>query len=391
MEPAQTPSAGNQFALWQLGFRPFYLLASIYAAASILLWAAQFAGWLPLSYLPGPVWHAHEMLFGFVLPVIVGFLLTAGQTWTGHKTLSGYPLMLLALVWVCARILTLTPYGWAAAAANAAFPWAAAIALAIPFVRKGVRRNYFFVGLLVLLGAASFGMHATRVGMLNVPARLAVQFSMDIVLFIMVVMAGRVVPLFTSKGVPGTQPQRLAWLEYAAPGAILVVLLADTLALQGQVLAVLLLIAALLQAKRLSLWQPWKTLQTPLVWVLHLAYGWIVLHLLLRGLAELDWITSSTATHALTVGAIGTLIMGMMTRTARGHTGRALKADRFDISCYVLIQIAAVVRVFLPLWVPHLLMPSVIVSAFLWSSAFGLYAIRYWPVLTRVRIDGRPG
>jgi uncharacterized protein involved in response to NO len=129
----------------------------------------------------------------------------------------------------------------------------------------------------------------------------------------------------------------------------------------------------------------------PLVWVLHLAYLWVPVHLALRALAEVGMVAPSVAAHALTVGAVGGLIIGMMTRTARGHTGRPLRADRYDTICYVLVLLSALVRVGLPLIAPAQTVDAVLGSAALWSAGFGLYAVRYWPVLTRPRLDGRPG
>ena len=390
-ESVSPPPASQGFALWALGFRPFYLLASIYAALSIPLWSAQFAGWLPYAWLSGSTWHAHEMLFGFVLPVIVGFLLTAGQTWTGRRTLNGLPLMGLALLWLVARVLILTPWGWLAAIANTSFPLVAAAALAVPFLQAGSRRNYFFIALLVLMGAASFGIHASRLGMLSLADWLGVQLALDVVLFILVVMTGRIIPPFTKNGVPGTQPRRLPWLDRAAPALVLAVLVADMAHLQGTPLALLLLLAFVAHSWRLALWDSLKTIGTPLVWVLHMGYAWIVLHLALRTLAGFELISTSVATHALTAGAIGMLTMGMMTRTARGHTGRPLKADRFDVTCYFLVAASALVRVFVPSMVPEWLVASALVSSVLWSAAFALFAVRYWPVLTQGRVDGKPG
>jgi uncharacterized protein involved in response to NO len=127
------------------------------------------------------------------------------------------------------------------------------------------------------------------------------------------------------------------------------------------------------------------------VWVLHAAYAWIPLHLALRALGDQLGTPPSLATHALTGGAIGGLVIGMMTRTARGHTGRPLRADRFDVASYVLVLLAGVVRVLVPLAAPTLYRDCVIASAMLWSAGFGLYAIRYWPVLSRSRLDGKPG
>lgn len=390
-EPRRSTPAPRGLALWQLGFRPFYLLASSFAAISIGLWALQFAGWLGTPYLAGPLWHAHEMVFGFALAVIVGFLFTAGRNWSNRPTPTGWPLAALAALWLAGRVLVLTPFGWAAAIVNAAFPIAAAVALAIPFWAARNSRNYFFVGLLVLMGAASFAIHLSQLGVLELPAWLGVQIALDVVLFIMAVMGGRVIPMFTNNGVPGADATRHPWVEKTALGSVLALLAADLLQLPAAALAVLLAAAAMAHGARWWLWQPWTTWRTPLVWVLHAAYLWIVLHFGLRALASLGFIAPTFATHALTVGAVGGLIIGMMTRTARGHTGRPLRADRFDLACYVLVMLAALVRVGVPLIAPSATLHAVLCSAALWSAGFGLYAVRYWPVLSRPRLDGKPG
>jgi uncharacterized protein involved in response to NO len=387
--PARTAPRG--FALWQLGFRPFYLLASLFAALSIGLWALQFSGWLAAPYLPGPLWHAHEMLFGFALAVIVGFLFTAGRNWSGRPTPTGGKLAALALLWIAARVLVLTPFGWLSAIANTAFPLAAAVALAIPFIAAGNRRNYFFVGLLVLLSAATLTVHLNQLGVLTLPAWAGIQVALDVVLFILCVMGGRVIPMFTNNGVPGTHAKRQPRLEQVALGSVLAVLAADALQAPPLVLGAVAAIAALAHLARWILWQPWATLRAPLVWVLHLAYAWIPVHLALRACAAAGWIAPSAASHALTVGAVGGLVIGMMTRTARGHTARPLRADWRDVTCYALVAAAAFVRVLVPLVAPALTVEAVLCSGLLWSAGFATYAVSYWSVLTRPRLDGQPG
>jgi len=388
----ETPRpAPRGFALWALGFRPFYLLASIFAALSIGLWALQFAGWLGGAYLPTPLWHAHEMLFGFTLAVVVGFLFTAGRNWSNRPTPTGMPLAALAALWIAGRVLVLTPFGWAAAIVNAAFPLAAAIALAIPFIAAGNRRNYFFVALLALMSVAVLAVHLDQLGVMHVPGWVGIQVGLDVILFIVSVMGGRVIPMFTNNGVPGANATRRPWLEKLALGSVLALLAADVFQLQGAALAVLAAACGIAHLARWSLWQPWKTLRAPLVWVLHAAYLWIPVHLALRAAAAMGGLPLSAATHALTVGAIGGMIIGMMTRTARGHTGRPLLADRYEVACYAMVLAAALVRVFVPLALPAETVHAVLCSALLWSAAFGLYAVRYWPILTRPRIDGRPG
>ncbi|WOB09580.1 NnrS family protein [Piscinibacter gummiphilus] len=390
-EPPRPGAAPRGFALWALGFRPFYLLASGFAALSILLWSLQFTGWLPRPYLAGPLWHAHEMVFGFTLAVVVGFLFTAGRNWSGRPTPTGRTLMALAALWLAGRVLVLSPWGLASALVNAAFPLAAAAGLAIPFWRSRNQRNYFFVGLLMLMGLANLILHLSQLGALDLPGWLGVQLALDVVLFIMTVMGGRVIPMFTNNGVPNANAKRHPGVEKLALGSVLVLLVADLLPLPAAAMALIAALAALANGTRLVLWQPRATLRKPLVWVLHLGYAWIVLHLILRAAAALGWVPASMATHALTVGAIGGLVIGMMTRTARGHTARPLKADGADTSAYLLVACAALVRVFLPLAWPAWTLPAIVLSAVFWSAGFGLYALRYWPVLSRPRLDGQPG
>lgn len=388
-EPPRKAPAG--FALFALGFRPFYLLAAVFAALSVPLWALQFSGLLGHAYLAGPVWHAHEMLFGFALAVIVGFLFTAGRNWTNQPTPTGWPLAALAALWLLARVLVLTPFALAAALVNVAFPLAAAAALARPFLRSGNRRNDFFIGLLLMMAVAAAGVHAVQLGHASWPAALGLPLALDVVLFILAVMAGRVVPMFTNNGVPGAAATRQARVEQAALGSVLALLGCDALGVGGLPLALLALVAAAAHGVRWWLWQPWRTRRVPLVWVLHLAYAWVPAHLLLRAAAVPGWVQPSVATHALTVGALGGLVIGMMTRTARGHTGRPLAADGWEVASYALIAAAAALRVGLPMLAHALTVPAALGSALLWSTGFAVYAVRYWPVLSRPRVDGRPG
>jgi len=228
-------------------------------------------------------------------------------------------------------------------------------------------------------------------GTIRLPAGLGIQVALDVVLIILAVMAGRVIPMFTNNGVTGANATRRPHVERWALGLLLALLAADALALEGTPLSIVALAACGVHALRWWLWQPWKTRQVPLVWVLHVAYLWVPIHLALSALAGLGLAAPSAAAHALTVGAVGGLIIGMMTRTARGHTARPLRADRYDTACYVLVLLAAVVRVALPLVAPAQTLAAVLCSAALWSAGFGLYAIRYWPILSRPRLDGRPG
>ena len=383
-------ATARTFGLWNLGFRPFYLLASIFAALSVALWVCQYAGVLPFAYVRGPTWHGSEMLFGFVVAVIAGFLFTAVRNWTGRPTPSGPMLAGYALLWIAGRILAATPYLTAAAWVNGAFPVAVAIGVATPLLASRNRRNYFFVALLAALGVVAVALHLSYFGVLEWPERIGLQAGLDIVLFIMAVVGGRVIPMFTHNGVPGTRARRNPVVEKLALGGVLLLLVVD-IAQPSAGLAVLAAALAIVHAARLALWQPWRTLRTPLVWILHAAYAWIVVHLALRALAAVDFVPYTIALHALTIGGIGCLTIGMMTRTARGHTGRPLIADRRDLACYTLVMLAALVRVFGALAFPGAYLATVIAAGACWSTAFILYAIAYAPSLFRARVDGKPG
>lgn len=390
-EAAPAPPGGREWALWRLGFRPFYLLASGFAAISVPLWALQFAGVVRSPILASPAWHGHEMLFGYAMAVIAGFLFTAVRNWAAQPTPTGATLAAIAALWLAGRVLVLTPFAMAAAVVNALFPLVAAIGIAIPLLRGGNRRNYFFIALLAFAAAVVLALHLSMLGRVEWPARASLQVGLDVVLFIVAVVAGRVIPMFTNNGVPGAGASRRPWIETASLAAVLAVLAADLLGLGAVAIAPLALVAMLAHGARLALWKPWKTLRTPLVWVLHAAYAWIPVHFALRAAAAGGWVAETLAIHALTLGVIGGMTLGMMTRTARGHTARPLRADGFEVAMYALVLAAAVVRVFGGLLAPSLYLATVVLSAALWSAAFALYFVRYWPVLTRPRLDGKPG
>lgn len=378
-------------AVWNLGFRPFYLGAAIYAALSLVLWSLEYAGVIAQVYGRSPLRHGHEMVFGFAFAVVAGFLFTAVRNWTNRPTPTGGALAGIFALWVLGRVLAFMPFPVAAAIVNGLFPIAVAVGIAIPLVGSANRRNYFFVGLLVLAGLAALMLGLALGGVIAWPERATLQVALDIVLFIIAVVAGRVTPMFTNNAIPGAEASRRPWIERAALGSVLLLLAADIVQAPDAVIAVIAVLAALAHGARLALWHPWRTRGTPLVWVLHAAYAWIPIHLLLRAAASFDLAGSPLATHALTIGVIGGMTIGMMTRTARGHSGRPLRADGAEVAAYVLVQAAAIVRVFGGMIAPQVYVGTVIVSAACWSLAYAIYAVRYWPILTQPRIDGKPG
>ena len=364
-------------SLFALGFRPFYLLAGAYAALAVPLWAARYAGWLPGA---DPLWHAHEMIFGYAFAVIAGFLLTAVRNWTAQPTPTGAPLAAIAALWIAARCLSFYSI-LLSGIADALFALALAWGIGRPIIKSG-NRNWFFILLVLALGAAGMAFQAFP--------RTAPTAALDLVLFIIAIMAGRVVPAFTNSAIPGAGARRVQWIEYGALGGVLLLLLLDLSSLEKAASAVALACAAL-HAARVALWAPLKTRGRPILWILHLSYAWIAVHLVLRGIAGFGAVPAVLATHALTIGTIGGLTLGMMTRTSRGHTGRPLSTGRAELAAYLLVHAAAAVRVFLPLVAPGAYAASIVASAALWCAAFTVFVVAYYPILTEPRVDGHEG
>jgi uncharacterized protein involved in response to NO len=372
-EPQETTPSG--FAFFALGFRPLYLLAGAYAALSVPLWALQYSGWLPGA---NAYWHAHEMLFGYAFAVIAGFLLTAVRVWTSRPTPTGPALAVIALLWLSARVVALQSLV-VSSLLDMLFALAVAWGIGAPILSTR-NRNWFFILLVLALGAASIAFQAYP--------QVALAVGLDVVLFVIAIMGGRVIPPFTNSGAPGAGARRNPWVEYGALGSVLLILVLDVL---GVAVWPIALIAAAVHAARLALWSPLATRGRPILWILHLSYAWVVVHLLLRGLAGLELVNPALATHALTVGVIGGLTLGMMTRTSRGHTARPLKVGPWETAAYVLVHLAAAARVIAPLVLPQLYVTWVLASGLLWSAAFAIFTVVYIPILTRPRLDGQPG
>jgi uncharacterized protein involved in response to NO len=376
--PAEPESrAPGGFALFALGFRPLYLLAGLYAALSVPLWGLQYAGWLPRANL---LWHAHEMLFGYAFAVIAGFLLTAVRAWTSRPTPTGAALAGIASLWLLARILAFFSLA-ASSIVDALFAAAVAWGIGRPILASG-NRNWFFVVFVLALGAASVAFQAN-------PA-VALAVGLDIVLLVVVIMGGRVIPAFTNNAVPGAGARRHPWVEYGALGSIGALIFVD-LVQWPFAAAVIALAGAVLHAIRVALWAPLATRGRPILWILHLSYAWVAVHLLLRALGAFELVSPLLATHALTVGVIGGLTLGMMTRTSRGHTARPLKVGPWEVAAYVLVHAAAVVRVLLPLIAPGSYTTFIVLSSALWFAAFAVFTIVYYPILSRARLDRQPG
>ena len=377
--------------VWQLGFRPFYLLAALFAAVSIPLWLASYMGVAtgPLQVSMG--WHMHEMVFGFAVAVVVGFLFTAGRNWTGLPTPQGWHLMALAAIWLAGRVAMLAASAPVAAAVDMLFLPLSAWPLFQVLHRSGNHRNLFLVGLLALLTLANGLYHASVMGMLALSYFVPVQAAIFIIVLIESVLGARVIPMFTRNGAPGSTPVASQKRALVAVGMMASAGAAWIAGAPGIVTAPLALAAGVMSLANLLAWQPQRTLRVPLLWILHLSYAWIAIGFMLLAAASLHWLPASAAFHALTVGSMGGLIIGMMTRTTLGHTGRPLKAGAREAAMYWLVQLGAATRLLAAVGPASLAMPALLAAGVCWSVAFILYAVTYAPFLWRPRIDGREG
>lgn len=390
--PARQPATAHGWPPLRLGFRPFYLGAAGFALLAIPLWIAMFLGWFTPDLAIAPMlWHAHEMLFGFAAAVVIGFLLTAGQAWTGLATPRGALLGALASLWLAARF----------AAFAAPYPVYAVLDLAllpiIAFVfgellmRAGNRRNLPLVGILALLALANLGFHLAATGILDISPLRALHAGLGLIVMIECVIAGRVVPLFTANATPGLEVRVRRRLEQATLAATALAVGLWVFAPPGPATAVVLATAAGLNLARQWQWRPASTWRRPILWILHASYAWIPLGFGLLALSQVGWLASSPGVHALAIGATTGLIIGMMTRTARGHTGRPLQASRVEVAAYGLVMAAAALRVLVPLVAPQWLVHTIACAAIAWCAAFALYLFRFGPWLTSARLDGRDG
>jgi uncharacterized protein involved in response to NO len=386
------PAARPRFALFAKGFRPFFLLAALYACAIVPIWIFIVSGALPPStYVDAWSWHAHEMIFGYTTAVIAGFLLTAVGNWTKRETAVGAPLLGLAALWVLGRVAMAVagslPRG-VAAIADLAFLPALFVALARPLVATRDRRNFVMLAVVAVLFVMNLAIHLDALGLLPLgSAHRASLTAVDVVIFLIVVMAGRVIPMFTRNATGVATIRSIPALDGAAAASAALLVVVDAVLPDSTLARVASATTGALVLARAARWGVQHTFRQPLLWILHVGHAWIIVGLFLRALP----VWSSLATHALTAGAIGALTLGMMARVALGHTGRSLVAPRTAAWAFASMTAAAIARVAVPLVVMRWHFVALEIAATFWSLAFVLFLIGYAPILTRPRIDGKAG
>jgi uncharacterized protein involved in response to NO len=331
------------------------------------------------------------MVFGMAAAVVVGFLYTAGYNWTGFWTPVRGKLAVLVALWLAGRVAMLIAPPLAAAVIDWLFLPFAAWPLFRVMQKANNKRNYFLVGLLGLMAIANAVFHGIALGRLAVAPAEPVQAAILVIVMMEAAIGTRIIPMFTRNGAPGTTPLVQPKVDRASLGLLAASVLCWVAHAPKWLFAPVALAAAALVLVRLYRWQALRTLSVPLLWIMHLSYAWIAAGFVLLVLSRWNLVSASAGFHALTVGSMAGLILGMITRTTLGHTGRPLKAGRAERLMFSLIQLSAFTRVAsaLGLDTPQGLL--LMLSAGLWTAAFIAYAIVYVPYLSRARVDGKPG
>ncbi len=377
-------------ALAEKGFRPFFLLAGLFGILSLFVWLLVLSGGArPSGYLDATYWHAHEMLFGFAVAVIAGFLLTAVGNWTQRETLTGYPLLALAALWVLGRAgliaAPLLPRG-APAVLDLAFLPVLIVVLARPLVATGNRRNFVMPAVLFMLFLANLATHLDVLGVAPGFRVRGVLVGVDIVVLVILIIAGRVFPMFTRNATGVRSIVSHPVLDGLAIGSMALLAALDAAVPDSSSTRAVAGFAGVFAALRTVGWGARYSLRVPLLWILHVGYLWIPIGLLLRAVSLLaPTFSRSLAIHALTAGAISTLCLGMMSRVALGHTGRLLSVPPTMVASFVLVTLSALLRVAGPLVLPNATLAVLVVSGGMWMAAFTLFVFVYAPILLSPR------
>jgi len=379
-------------AVFSYAFRPLFLAAGSWAIVSIAVWLAMFLGYLRLPTRFDPLtWHIHEMLFGFVMAAVGGFLLTAIADWTKRLPLSGYPLALLTGLWVLGRIVCLISAdlpAWLTIGGDLSFPVALLAVAAREIIAGRNWRNLLMTVPLAVFVFADLLMHLESLGF-AVPNGLGWRLGLAAPIMLISVIGGRISPTFTRNWLFKRHRTRLpappGATDLAAVGVLNVGLILWAMVPDLRLAGVILVIAAVLNAWRLARWAGGATLAEPLLFILHIGYGWVVMGAALLGLSLLDvGVPVASAIHALTAGAIGVMILAVMPRVTLGHTGRELTANRSTVVIFILINVAAIMRVAAS-WNMGGMTILLVLSGICWIAAFGLFEIVYGPMLLTPR------
>ncbi|MDD4914020.1 MAG: NnrS family protein [Methylococcales bacterium] len=383
------------YPLFSMGFRAFFALAGLSALALIALWNGVSRGALHIDqYYPADIWHGHEMLLGYSVAVLAGFLLTAAKKRTGLNVVSQDQLAALSFLWIYGRVMPfyagLLP-NWLIAAVDWLFLPVLAGFLARAILKSARYRYLPAVGLLLLMALTNALIHARILGILP-EAVSGLNLLVGLFVVMIVAVAGFMFPHFIERALSGVICIRNPWLDIVAIGSSAAVFGCYLLNIGGLPLAIPAVAALLSNLLRIAAWYDRRIWYVPLLWVLFAGYGWLALGFGLMALAAYSAVLPSLAIHAFTVGGIGVLSLGVMARMALGQTGRVVKASNLMALAFLAINLAALCRVLFPMvaadsWYGNL----ILISGYGWLAAFSLFLFQYAPVLAESNVTEQSG
>jgi uncharacterized protein involved in response to NO len=386
--------------LLRQAFRPMFLFGAIFSTIAMVLWGLVLSSHIQLQPFANVLfWHSHEMLFGFVSAIIIGFLLTAVQNWTGLRAPHNKTLLFITLLWLTGRLVLLFGQNlsvYIVATIDLSFLPICSALLARPLIQANQHRNLFFVPVLLLLTFCNalmyFGATTDRYDI----QQLGSQSAVWLVTLLIAVVGGRVLPMFTANGTQTQKVISIVWLDRIALGSLWLIFMLHFLTLDQYLPATamsgLFAVSALFTALRCMRWKIWITFKVPLLWSMHLAYWFIPCGLALYSARYAGFnVSNSVVLHILTVGAMGLMILSMISRVSLGHSGRILKPKAMMSVAFLFISLAAISRTLLILILPVHAMQWLILAVICWVLAYLLYVLVYFPILTTARPDGRPG
>lgn len=387
------PQLSTSHVFFSIGFRPFFLGAAIYAVLSIGLWGSVYSLQMPFDASPLGItqWHAHEMIYGYAMAVIAGFLLTAVSNWTGLPTSSGKPLALMFACWCIARILYLVgPQLWLVASlADLAFMVQLMVVISLPIIKRRLWGRMAIVAKVVLLAAFNVTFVLGALGALNNGIQIGIYGGLFLVVGLILTIGKNLVPFFIVRGVDyHIELSNFRWLDIVSLVAFLTFFILELTQILPQVRGGLALTVFVANMARLAQWHTQGIWTKPLLWSLYLSYGFLCLGFLLIGLHYFSGLSKFIGIHALGVGGIGVITLAMMSRVSIGHTGRAIsKPPYLSKIIFATVISCAVTRVILPLVWPSQIGLWMALSFVLWISAFLVFLWVFAPMLWAPRVD----
>lgn len=377
-------------SLWATGFRPFFLLGNAFAIVIMLIWLKNQA--FPSSNAGYTLyWHAHEMIFGFIAAIIIGFLYTASQNWTQRRGVHGRPLIIAIMLWVAGRLVFNIPTAPAVRLIDLIFiPYASG--LLFPYLsHRDQRHNVIYLIYLGILALCNLAFHLDSLGLISDIKRPILYFAIHATLVMLVIFTIRIVPFFSKNALTDYQVRKSSFLDRMIPLMMMGYSISYLVPQLSLLTSIISLILATSLGYRFYLWYDHRIWNKPILAILYVGFIWLIFGFSLSIFAPLGWVSQIAVMHAFSAGSICTFLVGMTSRVTLGHTGRVIRASRIMVAAYLSMFFAGFIRVMGAVFGTAYYQSTILTSGTFWilSLTFLFYEIA--PILVQPRIDGKPG